>query len=149
MSKSNNFTFGLSDKALKIYKKLIERIYKIEADSKKVSHRDYENIYFYPHKRVALQLHKFIGNITLAIPASKRRFPGCDLRGVDIQALSGYSVFQNRFWLNATRSCWPPKPVKTFIVQVEQLHNSKVWDQIDTLLKFAKENCEQWDQKHE
>lgn len=148
MGKKNEFTLGLSDNALKIYNKLIEIIYKIDADFKKVSHRDYKNIYFYQsRKRVALQLHSYRGHLTLAIPGSNRRFPDCDLKGVDVQALSGYSVIQNRFWLNATRSCWPPKPVKTFVVQSEQLHNSKVWCQIDALLKFAKDNCQQWDQK--
>ena len=148
MGKKNEFTLGPSDNALKIYNKLIEKINAIDEDFKLVHHRDYDNILFHPHKRVALQLHRYHGHLTLAIPGSNSRFPDCDLKGVDVQALSGYSIIQNRFWLNATRSCWPPKPSKTFVVQAKQLSNSKVWYQIDRLLKFAKENCERFDKKH-
>jgi len=143
------FIDSLSYDALKTYDKLIEKINAIDPNFKTIPNRDYDNILFHPHKSVALQFHKYHGHLALAIPGSNRRFPKCALKGVHVQALSGYCVTQNRFWLNATRKdCWPPKPAKTFIVQTKQRNNSKVWYQIDRLLIFAKENCERFYKKH-
>ncbi len=151
MGKNNEFPIGpLNDAfngALKVYKKLIERIYVLDAGFKRISRNNYENIYFCQcKKRVTLQLHIHCGCLALVIPGSDKEFPECDLRDdVGVKEMSGYKGV-NKFWLDAKRkNYWPPKRAKTFIVQAEQIHNSKVWGQIDGLLKFAKDNCIQYD----
>ena len=146
MIENNKFAIGLSDEQLKVYKELKEMVRTIDARVKEVADRDchyyYANFHFYPYKRVGLQLHK---NIALVIPGSYRRFPKCDIANVDVQDLSGY-YRSNKFWLNATKDCWPPKPAKGFIILLEQLQNSVLRDQINKLLQFAKENSERWAQ---
>lgn len=131
--------------ALKVYEKLKERIKCLDADFKGISRNHCENIYFCQHKkRVALQLHIYCGCLALAIPGSDKEFPKCDLSDLDVENLSGYKG-ANKFWLNATRKAyWPPKRAKCFIVPAGQLLNTKLWRQIDELLKFAKENCDGW-----
>ena len=147
MIENNKFAIGLSGKKLKVYKDLKKMIGTINQEVKEVADRDhhyyYANFRFSPYKRVGFQLHR---NIALVIPGSYRRFPKCDIGNVDVQALSGYCVHQNRFWLNATKNCWPPKPAKGFIILLEQLQNSDLRDQINKLLQFAKENSDRWEQ---
>ena len=144
------FASTLSPDVSKVYDKLIERIHTIDPHFKKVSHVDYENIYFFQFKnRVAFQLHRYRGQLTLAIPGSNRKFPDCGLSSVNIQELSGYSVVQNRFWLHATKkACWPLKPAKSFVVKVKYLSNSRLWEQIDCLLKFSRQNCQRFSKKY-
>lgn len=149
MIKSNEFPAGplndASDGASKVYKELKKRIHTIDTKVKQIRKPDYENIYFYPYKRVVLQLHIYCGCLVLAIPGSNKEFPQCDLSTVDVETLSGYKR-ANKFWLDAKRkNYWPPKRAKVFVVPPGQLQNSKVLGQIDDLLKFAKENCDEWD----
>ena len=151
MIENDKFSVSLSGKTLKVYKKLKKMIGTIDAEVKEVADRKhhyyYANFLFSPQKKVGLQLHKHNGNIALVIPGSDRRFPKCDLRNVDIQALSGYCVIQNRFWLNATKqNCWPPKPARGFVVLLEQLQNFDLQGQVNKLLRFAKENSDRWNQ---
>lgn len=147
MIENNKFAIGLSGKQLKVYKDLKKMIGTINREVKEVADHDhhfyYANFLFFPYKRVGFQLHR---NIALVIPGSYRRFPKCDIGNVDVQALSGYCVPQNRFWLNATKNCWPPKPAKGFIILLEQLQNSDLRFQINKLLLFAKGNSDRWDQ---
>ncbi len=147
MIENNKFAIGLSGKQLKVYKDLKEMIRTIDPEVRENANRYYASFLFSPgYKRVGLQLHRHNSNIALVIPGSYRRFPKCDIGNVDVQALSGYCVTQNRFWLNATKNCWPPKPAKGFIILLEQLQNSDLRDQINKLLQFAKENSDRWDQ---
>lgn len=151
MSENSEFANGLSGKQLKIYKELKKKIDAIKPKVREVAdcdcHYYYANFYFSPYKRVGFQLHRHNSNIALVIPGSDRKFPRCDMGNVDVQALSGYCVTQNRFWLNATKkNCWPPKPAKGFIILLEQLQNSHLRDQINKLLQFAKGNSDRWDQ---
>jgi len=146
MIENNKFAIGLSGKQLKVYKDLKKMIGTINPEVKEVADRDchyyYANFYFPPYKRVGFQLHR---NIALVIPGSDREFPICDIGNVYVQDLSGY-YRSNKFWLNATKNCWPPKPAKGFIILLEQLQNSDLRDQINKLLQFAKENSDRWDQ---
>lgn len=152
MIENNKFAIGLSGKQLKVYKDLKEMIRTIDPEVKEDANRNHHRYYvsfrFSPgHKKVGLQLHRHNSNIALVIPGSYRRFPKCDTGTVDVQALSGCCVIQNRFWLNATKkNCWPPKPTKGFIILLEQLQNSDLCDQINKLLQFAKGNSDRWDQ---
>lgn len=131
--------------ALNVYNKLKRRIHAVDERVKPFPWPDYENIRFYPYKRVALQLHVYCGCLALVIPGSDKEFPKCDLSALDVEKLSSYKG-SNKSWLDATKKAyWPPKRAKGFIVPAGQLQNSEVWGQIDDLLKFAKENGDEWD----
>ena len=151
MIENNKFAISLSGEALKVYKELVKMIgitdAEVKEDASRKHHRYYASYLFPPHEKVGLQLHRHGGDMVLVIPGNDRRFPKCDLRNIGVQAVSGYCVIQDRFWLNATKqNCWPPKPARAFVVLPEQLQNFDLRFQINKLLLFAKENSDLWNQ---